>query len=302
MSPTAEIQYWIERRPPPCAQRWCQERDDSGAGLLKGTPQTADLRAALRRAGNGTWSARGGICVPERARLPESKAGREPHLLGGIRNSARSWNQKEPDYLTKGWEGILWAGRRNSALGAVDNWPDLHERPGGTKRTDWVNVDLPLVCRSGIDRHPSLFSERTREKRVRVFLQERLQFCRSFAKWKRQESLLPSQSARYRLWNWYWQARINSQWSKKLEYGQIALRSCGEAQFAWWIQMGQTKMIALSVLPQTQKANKTLREGTPPPPPPPFFAIPREHSCSTAWIATINSWTWKNGALHCYWL
>ena len=37
-----------------CAQRWCQERDDSGAGLLKGTPQTVDLMATLRRAGNGT--------------------------------------------------------------------------------------------------------------------------------------------------------------------------------------------------------------------------------------------------------
>ena len=163
VSLTAEIQYWIERRPPHCAQRWCQERDDSGAGLLKGTSQTAELRAALRRAGNRTWSARGGICVPERAGLPESKAGREHHLQGGIRNSARSWNQKKPDYLTKGWEGILWAGRRNSALGAVHKWPNLHERPVGTKRTDWVSVDLPLICRSGIDRQPSLFSERTRE-------------------------------------------------------------------------------------------------------------------------------------------
>ena len=37
-----------------CAQRWCQERDDSGAGLVKGTPQTVDLMSTLRRAGNGT--------------------------------------------------------------------------------------------------------------------------------------------------------------------------------------------------------------------------------------------------------
>ena len=74
--------------------------------------------------------------MPERARLPESKAGREPRSLGGIRNNARSSSQKEPDYLTKGWEGILLAGRRNSALGAVHKWPDLHERPGGTKRTN----------------------------------------------------------------------------------------------------------------------------------------------------------------------
>ena len=44
---------------------------------------------------------------------------------------------------------------------------------------------------------------------------------------------------------------------------KIELRSCGEARFAWWIQMVQTKMIALSVLPQTQKANKTLKEGLP---------------------------------------
>ena len=121
------------------------------------------LGLALRRAGNGTWSAREVICVREGARLPESKAGREPSSLGRIRNSARSWSQKEPDYPTKGWEGIPWAGRRNSALGAVHKWPDLHERPRGTKRTHWLSVNLPLICKLGIDRHPSLFSERTRE-------------------------------------------------------------------------------------------------------------------------------------------
>ena len=74
--------------------------------------------------------------MPEKARLSESKARREPRSLEGIRNNARNSSQKEPDYLTKGWEGILWAGRRNWALGAVHKWPDQHERPGGTKRTD----------------------------------------------------------------------------------------------------------------------------------------------------------------------
>ena len=59
--------------------------------------------------------------------------------------SPKGWKQKEPDYLTKGWEGNLWARRRNSALGAVHKWPDLHEKRGGTKRTNSLSVNLPLL-------------------------------------------------------------------------------------------------------------------------------------------------------------